>query len=295
MIAIDWGTSSFRAYRLEAGQVTAQTTAAPGILAIAPGAFPATLRAAIAPWLEAGERRILMSGMVGSRQGWIEAPYLPCPATPAALAAAAIPVPFEGADLRLVPGLSATDPTGTPEVMRGEETQIVGLLDHIGPAALICLPGTHSKWAAVRNGGIDSFTTHLTGEAFAALRAHTILGRLMAAEDTPTDPAAFHDGAARARQPGGLLHHLFGVRTLGLFGHLAPEAAASYLSGLLISHEITAVLPAGAPATPIHLTGAAPLCALYAAALEAHGAHPVTHTDAAAPGLWRLSEHIAWT
>ena len=295
MIAIDWGTSNFRAFRVDNGAIIDRIPSGPGILAVPAGGFPAALGAAISPWLAAGERHILMAGMVGSRQGWIEAPYLPCPADPAALAAAAVSIPFPRADLRLIPGLTATDPEGTPEVMRGEEVQLAGVLGRTGPDALVCLPGSHSKWVRLAAGRVETFTTHLTGEAFAALRDHTILGRLM--QDGPTYIPAFLDGTARAREPGGLLHHLFGTRTLGLTGRLPGEHAASYLSGLLIGHEIAAAAPPSVTSSmTVHLVGAPTLCALYAAAIEqAGGAATMLDEDAAAAGLWRLSEHIAWT
>ena len=132
MIAVDWGTSSFRAFRLARdGAIVARVEAPDGILAVQDGAFAATLRAHVGAWLADGETRILLSGMVGSRQGWVEAPYLPCPAGAADIAAALVPIPFDGATLRLVPGLTDTDEGGTPEVMRGEETQIVGVLEHL--------------------------------------------------------------------------------------------------------------------------------------------------------------------
>lgn len=289
MIAIDWGTSNFRAFRLDGAAIVDHIPTGPGLLAIPTGGFPAALSAAVGPWLHDGERRVLMAGMVGSRQGWVEAPYLPCPADLAALAAAAIPVPFDGAEVRLLPGLSAIDAAGTPEVMRGEEVQLAGILDRIGPDALVCLPGSHSKWVTVAGGRIETFTTHMTGEAFAAIRGHTILGRLMA--DGPPRPDAFARGVTRSASPGGLLHHLFGVRTLGLFGHLPEDQAASFLSGLLIGHEIRAA----APATTVHLVGASALCALYAAAIaQCGGTAIIADIDAAAAGLARIGEHVAW-
>ena len=289
MIAIDWGTTSFRAFRLQGRQILDRIPAGPGILAIPPTGFPNALQTAIAPWLKAGERQILMAGMVGSRQGWVEAPYLACPADPRSLAEAAIHIPFEAADLRLIPGLSHTHGE-TPEVMRGEEVQIAGVLDRTGPDALICLPGTHSKWATLQAGQITGFTTHMTGEAFAALRHHTILGRLM--HDGPNHTAAFNHGVDRAANAGGLLHHLFGVRTLGLFDRLPPDQAASYLSGLLIGHEIRAV----APQKPVNLVGAPALCALYALAITRTGGTPIIlDEDAAATGLALLGQHIDWT
>ena len=197
MIGVDWGTSSFRAYRLDRGGRILRRHAAPlGIMAVPEGRFDAALRQAVGAWLAEGERRVLLCGMIGSRQGWVEAPYLACPAGAAELAQALAPVPFAGAEVRLVPGLSARDVAGIPEVMRGEETQIAGALGRIAGTGLVCLPGTHAKWARLAGGRVAGFATHLTGEAFAALRDHTILGRMM--HEGTTDPAAF-DVAWRAR------------------------------------------------------------------------------------------------
>lgn len=293
MIAVDWGTSNLRAFRLaEDGTVLDRHGAACGILAVPPGDFPATLARAIAPWLRDGERHVLLCGMVGSRQGWIEAPYLPCPAGPAEIAAALVPVAFDGASVLLVPGLSARDAAGTPEVMRGEETQLVGVMDRTGGEALVCLPGSHSKWAWLRGGAVAGFATYLNGEAFAALRDGTILGRMMRREDS-VDPAGFDRGVARSGDQGHLLHHLFGVRALGLFGELPDGASAGYLSGLLIGHEVRAAMPEGGR---VHLVGAAGLCALYARAIAAIGGHAVVlDADAAAHGMALIGRQARWS
>ena len=292
MIGIDWGTSSFRAFRLDADGGIIDRRAAPrGILAVEGGAFEEELLRQVGDWMADGEQRVLMCGMIGSRQGWREAPYVTCPAGPAEIATALMPVSCGGAALRVVPGLTCTDAAGTPEVMRGEETQILGVLPGIAGPALACLPGTHSKWARLDLGRIAGFETYFSGEAFAALRGHTILGRLM--RDAPVDLAAFDRGVARAFSPGHLLHHLFGVRTLGLFGELDEAAAASYLSGLLIGHEVRAALPPGGAA--VHLIGAAPLCGLYARAIETSGSRASVHDeDAAARGLALLGRDAAW-
>ena len=111
--------------------------------------------------------------------------------------------------MKLVPGLSGFDESGVAEVMRGEETQILGVPPLLRDGGIACLPGTHSKWARVEGGRIVGFTTHMTGEAFGVLRSHTILGRMM--RDGPSDGAPFDTGLARSADPGGLLHHLFGV------------------------------------------------------------------------------------
>jgi 2-dehydro-3-deoxygalactonokinase len=289
MIGIDWGTSSFRAFRLGAtGTVIERRVAPRGILMVEDGRFEAELLRQIGDWIAAGERRVLMSGMIGSRQGWVEAPYLPCPAGRADLAASVVAVPFAGAAVRLVPGLTCNDAAGTPEVMRGEETQLIAT---VADTATCCLPGTHSKWANIVGGRIAMFQTYMTGELFSALRGHTILGRMM--RDGPTDVAAFDRGVARAGQPGHLLHHLFGVRTLGLSGQLADAEAASYLSGLLIGHEVRAAMPVAGEV--VQLVGAAALIALYARALACCGvAVEVQDEDAAARGLALLGELVQW-
>ncbi|MCW3474245.1 2-dehydro-3-deoxygalactonokinase [Limobrevibacterium gyesilva] len=291
MIGVDWGTSSFRAFRLAAdGRILGRRSTPRGILHVEGGRFADALLAEIGPWLAEGERRVLLSGMIGSRQGWVEAPYLPCPAGAAELAAALAPVPFDAAQVLLVAGLSDADDSGTPEVMRGEETQIVGAMQALDGDGLACLPGSHSKWARIAAGRIAAFRTYLSGEAFAALRSGTILGRMM--QDGPTDPAAFDRGVARSGDYGHLLHHLFGVRTLGLFGRLSEHESASYLSGLLIGHEVRAARPQG---LTVHLIGAAPLCALYARAIAACGGEAVLQDeDAAARGLSLIARSAQW-
>lgn len=290
MIAVDWGTTGFRAFRIGHGRILARLEGQGGILNVAPGAFADSLRRAVGPWLGEGESRILMCGMVGSRQGWCETPYLPCPAGPDDLARALVRVPFDGADVRIVPGLQAQDASGVPEVMRGEETQVVGVLQETDPEATACLPGSHSKWVSIREGRIAGFATHMTGETFAALRGHTILGRMM--QDGAVDGDAFRRGVVRSREPGGLLHHLFGVRTLGLFGQLPENEALSYLSGLTIGHEIAAAAPRGT----VCLIGAPELCSLYAIAIKLCGAAAtVARADAAAYGLAAIAERAQWT
>jgi 2-dehydro-3-deoxygalactonokinase len=294
MIGVDWGTTSLRAYRIGAGGAVLDRLDRPGgILTVPAGGFPDALRDAIGPWLAAGETRVLLCGMVGSRQGWVEAPYLRCPAGPAEIAAATTAIPFDGATLRLVPGLTTEDAHGIPDVMRGEETKLVALADTLGAGThLACLPGTHSKWARLEAGRVAHFTTHMTGEAFAALSQHTILARTSV--DGPDQPEAFARGVARARQGGGLLHHLFGARTLHLMDRLAQEETRSFLSGLLIGHEIAAAL-AETGATQVELVGAAGLAALYAEALRLSGVAVRRHDpDLVAAGLHHVGRSLGW-
>ncbi|MDO8877005.1 MAG: 2-dehydro-3-deoxygalactonokinase, partial [Pseudolabrys sp.] len=212
---------------------------------------------------------------------------------------ALVDIPFDGAQVnvqvKLVPGVNGVDDSGVAEVMRGEETQVIGALAAMGGNGLACLPGTHSKWVRVESGRIVRFTSHMTGEVFAALREHTILGRMMRERlpnDLPPNDAAFLAGVARAGQPGGLLHHLFGVRTLALTGQLAETDGASYLSGILIGHELLA----GLAGETVHLIGAPELVALYARALAVCGSTAISHDgDASARGLAIIAEHATWS
>ncbi len=240
LIAVDWGTSSFRAARLdEAGAVLDRRSGPHGIMTVSDGNFAGVLTAQVGDWLQAGRAPVIMSGMIGSRQGWIEAPYVTCPAGLADLAAALVRAPFEAAEAYIVPGVA----TATPhmrDVMRGEETQIFGALAELGATGgRFVLPGTHSKWVEVEAGRIVGFATYMTGEIYAACRNHTILGRLM--KDGGKSDTAFIRGVAdgaRVGGPGALLNRLFGARTAGLFGEVAGADLADYLSGLLIGAEI---------------------------------------------------------
>ena len=273
MIAVDWGTSSLRCYRLDAhGNIVDSRSSSRGILNVTAGQFSAVLDEQIQGWDEA---LVVMSGMVGSRQGWVEAPYVPCPAGFDEITAKLVEV-RQG--VWIVPGLSCRDPAGVPDVMRGEETQILGC----GADGTICLPGTHSKWVEVKNGRIERFSTFMTGEVYAVLRQHSILGRMM--EEGKPDAGAFADGVKRSGEAGGLLHHLFGVRTRGLMGELGAGAAASYLSGMLIGHELRA-----RKAQPFSILGAPQLAALYALAAQALGIETRTlDPNAAVRSLYRL-------
>jgi 2-dehydro-3-deoxygalactonokinase len=300
MIGVDWGTSSFRAFRMDVGGRIAGRVEGPnGIMQVPDRDYAAVLRRQIGVWLSQGERCVLLSGMIGSRQGWVEAPYLACPAGAAELAASLVPVAFDDARVLLVPGLSHGDAAGTPEVMRGEEVQLVGVLPALGERGTACLPGSHSKWARITGGRIDGFSTYLSGETFAALRSGTILARTMSA-DAAVDHAAFDRGVARSADPGHLLHHLFGVRTLALFGRLSDAEGASYLSGLLIGHEVRDGL-ASAAQVPVQLIGARGLCCLYARAIEhCGGTATIMDEDAAATGLALIGQSLrerdaAWT
>jgi 2-dehydro-3-deoxygalactonokinase len=240
LIGVDWGTTSFRAFLLDAGgAVLDRRESAQGILKVEDGDFAFVLAAETAIWLRAACVPVLMSGMIGSRQGWVETPYRNVPAGVSDLASALVEVPFEAADVRLVPGLK--DDTGPmPDVLRGEEVQVLGAMARLGiESGCFVLPGTHSKWVSVESGRITGFATYMTGETYDAMRRHTILGRLMGEGDGARE--AFDEGVregARHGTPGALLNRLFGVRTAGLFDRFAPADLPEYLSGLLIGAEI---------------------------------------------------------
>jgi 2-dehydro-3-deoxygalactonokinase len=288
MIAIDWGTSSFRAYRLAPdGTIADKRRAELGILAVTDGKFAEALEGQVSDWLEADAAPVVMSGMIGSRQGWKEAPYAQCPAGVKEIAAGMVEVRWGSArSAWIVPGLSCRDAQGVPDVMRGEETQLLGALDDVSErSAWVCLPGTHSKWARLEAAKIMRFATYMTGEVFAVMKAHSILGRMM--EDTRLDPVAFESGVLRARDSGGLLHHMFGVRARGLSGDLSDDESGAYLSGLLIGHELAAI-PRLIGA--VYLLGAPQLTHLYAEALKCYGVDAgILDADAAVRGLFKLA------
>ncbi len=290
-VGIDWGTSNCRAYRIdESGFVLERRVDGPGILAVRNSDFSAALTKMAGDWIDApGSPPTLMSGMIGSAQGWVEAPYLPIPAAPADFAGRLAPVPDPRRRIFIVPGLHGVGPAG-PDVMRGEETQIFGSGIEDG---VVCLPGTHSKWAVIAGGRVVRFATFMTGEVFAVMRRHSILGRLM--NEAPHDAAAFARGLVRAQAPGGLLHHLFTVRTAGLLEGLGRDAASSFLSGVLIGEEVAAAKAQFTPAS-VAVIGGMPLAQHYAIALNVAGitAATVSGDDAAAGGLYRIARQAGF-
>jgi 2-dehydro-3-deoxygalactonokinase len=316
LIALDWGTTSLRAYLFDAqGRVLATHASTAGIMNLprsaAEGGFDAAFDDACGAWLDQARGvPVIAAGMVGSAQGWLEAPYVETPANADALVAGIVRVQTaRGATLHIVPGVLQRGEL--PNVMRGEETQIIGALTADADAngaqdpntvdgnarSLIGLPGTHAKWAVVQAQRIERFLTFMTGEVFAALREHTILGRTMVTPDRP-DTEAFLRGVNIAREKGqaGVLATMFSTRTLGLTGQLSSEAQPDYLSGLLIGHELAgleAVLAqqgSSLAQQSLRLIGNDALCERYRLALAQFGclrAEPVRH--ATERGLWRVA------
>ncbi len=292
-ILVDWGTTNFRAWLVAAdGAVLDRRDAAGGIMQVPAGGFPAALDRQVGDWRSAHPGLpVLMAGMVGSRQGWAEAPYLSCPAGIEGLADGLLEVPG-AAGVWIVPGVAYQAPEGRHDVIRGEEVQIFGALaERARNRQVFCLPGTHSKWATVQDGRIDWFATSMTGEVYAVMAEHSILGRLMAepGQDDPgrDDDAAFRQGLALAAEPGGLLHHLFAVRAEGLFGAVPSAGLRSYLSGIAIGHEVRAMCAMAKPEGPVTLIGRPDLTRLYAQAIGLCGpsTQVVTSQDATLKGL----------
>ena len=298
-IAGDWGTSNLRLFLCsDAGEPLANK-AGPGAAAVdAP--FPRVLSSLVSDWQrEHGELPIVLCGMVGSSIGWTQVPYVPCPASASQIAARC--VALEGGSVRIVPGLSCTNRLNAPDVMRGEETQILGALQ-LDPALrqgqrLLCLPGTHTKWVALNDGVVTDFLTAPAGELYALLAHHSVL-----VTDTPGTqrPVEVSDGAGFARgleqvrlfPEADLLQRVFQCRSRRLLGDLAPKDAPAFLSGLLIGSDTQSALRLMTQGTSanVQVIGTPQLTRLYAQALAAFGASPreIDGEAAALAGLMQI-------
>lgn len=273
LIAIDWGTSSLRGARFDVrGQPVDQRQLARGILSVAAGGFPAVFEACFGDWLQhEPDALCLLSGMVGSRQGWQEAEYCPCPAGFAELGKRLLWL--QPGRMAIVPGLSVQQHDGLAfaqhDVMRGEEIQIFGALALRGlQDATVVLPGTHSKWAQVAQGRVKGFRSFMTGEVYALLSQHSILSRTLPAE-APWHEATFVEAVQLAQRSPSVLSSIFATRTLALFDTLPAEHHPSFLSGLLIGEELRAMRPA--PGQELLLVGSSGLKLRYLTALQALG------------------------
>ena len=282
-LAVDWGTTNRRAYAIaEDGAVVAGVQDDRGVLALSAGDYPA----AIADLRERlGAYPVFMSGMVGSSRGWREAPYIDAPATLEHLAEASIEA---APGVWIVPGVALRS-AKRPDVMRGEETQVLGAI-HAGaapPTALFCQPGTHNKWIETAEGALTAFTTVMTGEIFALLRAQGVLAGML--DGAVADGAAFRRGLRRGIAAANVVATLFEVRAGVLLGRLAPDAAAAYASGILIGADVAT--REDLARRPVHLLGGGALGELYAVAIrEAGGTAVVVAEGSATAGL-----HAIWS
>lgn len=289
LLACDWGTTNLRAWTLDAGgAVVAQKDFPLGVARLAPGEAARRFEREVRPGLGAGALPAILCGMIGSNLGWTAAPYADCPAGLSDLSRSLIEV---AGGVRIVPGLRCEGIGGAPDVMRGEETQILGwLAQHPARQAgrhLLCHPGTHAKWVLIEDGRIVRFITAMTGELFAILGQHSVLK----SEAPATDDAAFDEGLAAAGGGDALAARLFTARARVVGGQAQAQSTPSYLSGLLIGAEVASV-PQLLGAAPGHVTllGDAALCARYGRALVRAGSEvEVFDGEAAAiAGLFAL-------
>ena len=298
-VAVDWGTSSFRLWLIGAdGGVIAERRSGEGMTAAARTGFADVLQAHLAAISAPEGLPVLICGMAGAKQGWIEAGYLDTPAALGDIPASAARIPGVSADIRILPGLAQRD-VASPDVMRGEETQLLGAAGQLGGGEhLVCMPGTHSKWVRLSGGRVEGFSTFMTGELFEAVARHTILSHSIAdAGAISGDNAAFRAGVARmVEKPALATSQLFSVRAGALLAGLSPEDARARLSGTLIGLEIAGALSMVAGGTPVALVVSGGLGALYEAALAAAGISPtIIDADAAVRGGLAAGAKALWS
>ena len=245
-IVADWGTTRFRGYLIENETILDQVSSDEGVSALRKGQHRDVFLRRCGRWLEAEpDAPVLLVGMVGSREGWQEAPYADCPAGPAEIARALVAVDLgDGRKGHIIPGLFCEPAPGAADVMRGEETLALGAGVEDG---LVCSAGTHPKWILMREGRIERFATFMTGEMYALLLEHSMIGR---PATEPADQKGFdmglgaadHNSGADGTARVGLLHLLFGARAAVVSGRMASNLLGPYLSGLLTGDEINAAL-----------------------------------------------------
>jgi 2-dehydro-3-deoxygalactonokinase len=296
LIAIDWGTSSFRGYlTTSAGDMLDAFANGKGILHCGTQGFEAVLEESVGKWMDQyPQAPIIACGMIASRQGWIEAPYLKCPAGLAEFAQQLISLDLKrGRKIWFVPGAMYRSESNIPDVMRGEETQILGRVGRDQKRFSFVMPGTHSKWVVVEKGKLSWFTTFMTGEIFAILLNHSILGRLI--EEGPHDSRAFQKGLSVAKQAAqkgqGVMNRLFSVRSLGLFNEISSTSLKAYLSGILIGAEVAEATLEMIDKVNVQLIGDKQLIQFYQEALRFFGwpSEPLFE-DLAAKGLLNISK-----
>jgi 2-dehydro-3-deoxygalactonokinase len=273
--AVDWGTTRFRAWLLDAaGAVVAERRSDEGMISLAREKFEGVLEGHLAAIGADLALPVVICGMAGSRQGWIEAPYADTPAPLAEVFGKAVIVPGTRRDVRIVPGIAQRDPA-RPDVMRGEETQLAGTASLAeADDLLVCMPGTHCKWVELKGGTVTGFTTWMTGELFSVLSQHSILRHAVGSEparvsaDDPLFGAWLDDALAH---PDDAASRLFRIRASTLLTGMQPGQAAAALSGLLIGSEVGSAKGRFGARTEMILVGSGPLGALYGEALRRAG------------------------
>jgi 2-dehydro-3-deoxygalactonokinase len=274
LLACDWGTTNLRAWTLdEKGQVVAHKEFELGVSRLKPGEAAGRFQDEVQPALNAVGLPAMLCGMIGSNLGWTVAPYVDCPAGLGELAASLAAVEAHASWVRIVPGLRCEGLAGAPDVMRGEETQLLGWVAQQPERArgryVVCHPGTHAKWVLIEDGRVTRFVTAMTGELFAVLSRHSVLR----SEAPPDDPTAFEAGLAAAGDGAALAARMFTARARVVGGGEPAASTPSYLSGLLIGAEVAAVpqLLGVSPDEPVALLGDTALCRFYERALDRRG------------------------
>ncbi len=283
-IAVDWGTSHLRAWAMQGDRAVAHASSQDGMSRTAGGDFQAALLALVEDWLPGHPVDVIACGMVGARQGWVEAPYSAVPSKPIPVVPFRVPNTDPRIRAFVVPGLKQNSP---PDVMRGEETQIAGFLStHQNWDGVICLPGTHTKWVQISAGEVVSFRTFMTGEMFDLLRGQSVLRHSI---DEGWDDDAFSDAVADAlSKPEQLAARLFGLRAADLLHGQDKSIASARLSGILIGAELAASRPYWL-GQQLAIIGSEGLTKAYAAALQQQGALVET-ADATATTLAGLAQ-----
>ncbi|WP_425502772.1 2-dehydro-3-deoxygalactonokinase [Rubricella aquisinus] len=263
-IAVDWGTSNLRVWAMQGRDVLAARSSDAGMNTLEPGGFEPALLALIDSWLGDGATPVIACGMVGSRQGWGEAPYLDVPTVPTG-SPARMPVRDARITVSVLPGIKQADPA---DVMRGEETQIAGLIaEEPRFDGVVCLPGTHTKWVRISAEEVCHFRTAMTGEMHSLLSKQSVLRHSITAD---WDDQTFLDAVDEVMsRPERIASSLFSIRAAGLVGRECASPAAR-LSGILIGAELAAMKPYWL-GQDVALIGSDKLCALYAQALRLTG------------------------
>ncbi len=280
VVAVDWGTSSFRLWVLDRdGAVLSESRGPEGMSRAATLGFPEVLSRHLERAKAPAGLPVVIAGMAGARQGWTEAAYMTTGAPLVDLAAQAVAVPFAGREVHILPGV-AQDHRGEADVMRGEETQLLGLLHSDAPPERVVMPGTHSKWVSLQDGAIARFTTYLTGELFGLLTQHSTLAPALETSVDVIASADFEQAVGDAfSRPAAALEQLFGLRAGGLLGHTTAEVGRVRLSGLLIGAEIGLAAERHGLG-PVTLVASGSAAELYGLALRKAGL-PFTLADAA--------------
>lgn len=296
-IAVDWGTTSFRLWLLgRSGAVLAERRSSEGMTTAMRTGFAEVLQSHLDAIGAPEGLPVLVCGMAGARQGWVEAGYIDVPASLSRVLDGAVRVPEQVRDVRILPGLAQRD-KDAPDVMRGEETQLLGALASSGAGeALVCMPGTHSKWVTVRDGGVTEFATFMTGELFDVISKQTILSHAVADADAFTGEHAAFTAAVRDiyATPQLATNRLFALRSGQLLHGLTATDAKAKLSGIMIGLEIAGAHSAATRDTPVVLIGSGALGALYEAAFTALDIHytVIDADDAVRRGLLAAASAI---